>query len=477
MKRITLAIVFLMLTLSGQGYAQDDIGAIRKAAEQGVAGAQNNLGWMYTNGRGVPQDDKEAVNWYRKAAEQGVAEAQYNLGKSYAQGEGVPQDYKEAVKWFRMAAEQGNAEGQHGLGMNYGSGRGVPQDDKEAVKWYRKAAEQNFPPAQTNLGKMYAQGEGVPQDYKEAVKWFRMAAEQGNAEGQHGLGLNYAIGQGVPQDYVQAHMWLNLAASQGDEATIKTRDIVANLMTPAQLAQAQELARNWKPTTQGAAKEDKQAAQPHAKIQSTGTGFFINGSGFAISNAHVAEGCSTIKAVFQDGTTADTSTVATDRQNDLALLKVNMQNKTHAQLRVGSPVRQGEQIVIYGYPLAGALATKGNLSTGSVSALSGLQDDTRFLQISAPVQQGNSGGPLLDQSGDVIGVVTSKLNAIATAKLTGDIPQNVNFAIKIGVATQFLDANGVKFDTATTKKPLDAADIGDMAKAFTFMLECYANKP
>ena len=96
---------------------------------------------------------------------------------------------------------------------------------------------------------------------------------------------------------------------------------------------------------------------------------------------------------------------------------------------------KGEQIVIYGFPLAGALASTGNLATGIVSALAGLGDDTSKLQISAPIQPGNSGGPVLDQSGHVIGVVVSKLNAIKAASITGDIPQNVNFAIKTGVVT------------------------------------------
>ncbi|MEO5350400.1 MAG: serine protease [Magnetococcus sp. YQC-3] len=159
-----------------------------------------------------------------------------------------------------------------------------------------------------------------------------------------------------------------------------------------------------------------------------------------------------MKSAMQDGSTASVSLVAMDRENDLALLKVSTPHKNHAQLRLAPTVRQGEQIVIYGYPLAGALATKGNLTTGSVSALSGLGDDARYLQISAPVQQGNSGGPLLDQGGSVIGLVSSKLNAIKTAKITGDIPQNVNFAIKTSVVASFLDANAVKFDTATVKR-------------------------
>ena len=102
--------------------------------------------------------------------------------------------------------------------------------------------------AQFNLGLMYDNGQGVPQDYSEAVKWYRLAADQGDAYAQNNLGVMYAKGQGVPQDYVLAHMWFNLSAAQGNEDAVKNRDIVAGQMTPDQLAEAQRLAREWKPS-------------------------------------------------------------------------------------------------------------------------------------------------------------------------------------------------------------------------------------
>ncbi len=161
-------------------------------------------------------------------------------------------DYATAVRLWRSLAEQGNARAQHNLAGMYGDGQGVPQDDAEAVKWYRLAAEQGYATAQYNLGTMYYEGKGVPQDYAEAVKWFRLVG--GFAWAQHYLGLMYAKGQGVPQDYVQAHMWFNLAASRFSasdaekrDLAVKDRDIIASKMTPAQIAEAQRLAREWRP--------------------------------------------------------------------------------------------------------------------------------------------------------------------------------------------------------------------------------------
>jgi len=227
----------------------DDATALRvfrQLADQGNTEAQLNLGTMYDRGRGVPQDYKEAMKWYRKAADQGDVEAQYNLGIMYDNGRGVTQDYAEAAKWFRKAADQGYVEAQYNLGNLYREGQGVPQDYGETVRWHRKAADKGYAEAQTNLGTMYDLGLGVTQDYSEAVRWFRKAAEQGQAVAQDKLGVMYMKGLGVPQDYAQAHMWYNLAAAQGQKLGRKYRDLLAKQMTPAQIAEAQKLAREWK---------------------------------------------------------------------------------------------------------------------------------------------------------------------------------------------------------------------------------------
>ncbi len=140
-----------------------------------------------------------------------------------------------------------DADAQFTLGSMYENGKGVPQDDAQAVRWYRLAAAQGDAEAQNNLGVMYGAGQGVPQDDKEAVQWYRLAAVQGHGKAQNNLGVMYALGLGVPVDYVQAHMWTNLAAAQGDEIAGKLRDTLAEQMTPAQIADAQRLAREWKP--------------------------------------------------------------------------------------------------------------------------------------------------------------------------------------------------------------------------------------
>ena len=118
---------------------------LRPLAEQGHAGAQNNRGIMYMEGRGVPQDYAEALWWYQLAAEQDNSRGQLSLGVMYNEGRGGPQDYVGALKWFRLAAEQGHARAQHNLGVMYGKGQGVPQDYVRAHMWFNLAASRMFP--------------------------------------------------------------------------------------------------------------------------------------------------------------------------------------------------------------------------------------------------------------------------------------------------------------------------------------------
>ena len=152
------------------------------------------------------------------------------------------EDYETALRELKPLAEKGHAQAQVMLGGMYRDGEGVPQNDKTAATWYTLAADQGDVDAQANLGFMYHEGKGVPKDSKTAVKWYRLAAERGNADAQYNLGLMYKLGNGVPPSYVYAHMWHNIAASKGHKGAVKTRDLLAKAMTPAQIEKAQDLA-------------------------------------------------------------------------------------------------------------------------------------------------------------------------------------------------------------------------------------------
>jgi uncharacterized protein len=195
------------------------------------------------------RDYAKALNIVMPQAIQGDPYAQFRLAEMYSAGIGVPQDDTEAARWYRLAAEQGYARAQFELGRAYYIGTGVQPDSTQAAKWYRLAAERGDAKAQSALGFLYSFGFGVPKDYKEAAKWFRLGAEQGNAEAQAYLAGNYLLGLGVPQDFVAAYMWLNLAVARGLVGMADKRDEIARRLTPAQLAEAQKRAAEWRPKT------------------------------------------------------------------------------------------------------------------------------------------------------------------------------------------------------------------------------------
>jgi serine protease Do len=244
-------------------------------------------------------------------------------------------------------------------------------------------------------------------------------------------------------------------------------------MTRAQIAEAQRRAAEWRPKMVNAAPTQAERTFPASKKPDSeafsGTAFFVSKDGKALTNSHVVEGCRQI-SVKTEGQSSAARVLARDDRNDLALLTTDLHPAQSIGWRLS--VRQGEDIVVYGFPLTGVLASGGNVSTGNVTALAGLGNDSRFLQISAPVQPGNSGGPLLDRNGTLVGVVVAKLNALSIASATGDIPQNVNFAIKASVAAAFLDAQRVTHAESAGAAVLSTPDLAERAKAFTVQVIC-----
>jgi S1-C subfamily serine protease len=206
-----------------------------------------------------------------------------------------------------------------------------------------------------------------------------------------------------------------------------------------------------------------------SETRASGSGFFVTEAGHLLTNAHVVDDCRTIYVKSSDGQTGVAQVTAADQNDDLALLRVERRSsKLTATFRTGRPTRAGESAVVFGFPLLELLASTGNVTTGIVTALAGLHDDPHQIQISAPVQPGSSGGPVLDASGLLIGVVVSRLNAAL-----GQVSQNVNFAIKSSTAANFLDAHGVVYQSATSEKALSIPDIVEQARSFSAQVLCH----
>ena len=391
----------------------------------------------------------------------GSAPAQFSLGDFYFNGDGVKQDYSEAANWYRKAAEQNDAHAQYKLGFCYAYGRGVAKDDAEAVKWIRKAAEQGESEAQIRLGLAYAQsifgtnfdGLGLQQDYRQAVKWFLRAANQGDAMAQAALGVCFRDGQGVPKNRVEAYMWLNLASAQSVPGSAHMRDSLGRIMAPEEIAKAEQfsasfVARKETPDANSNSDSPVIADSPIA----TGTGFFITDDGYLISNYHVVKDATKVRLLTSAGL-IDAKVVQVDAANDLALLKADGR---FAPLPIAASrtVNLGGTVATVGFPDIGLQGFAPKLAKGEIASLSGAADDPRYFQISVPVQPGNSGGALVDERGNVIGIVSAKLDASAALAASGALPENVNYAVKSSLLLSFLES--VPDVSAKLKAPVTA---------------------
>lgn len=217
-------------------------------------------------------------------------------------------------------------------------------------------------------------------------------------------------------------------------------------------------------------------SKPGKTVDKFGTGFVISSNGHVVTNQHVVDGCvGDIRGNLSGEAAVTLRLVSSDETNDLALLQASSPFKEVAIIR-DKPTSPGDSVVAIGYPFHGLLTSDFTVTTGIVSSLSGLLNDTRYLQISAAVQPGNSGGPLLDTSGQVVGMVAAKLNALRFVKATGNIPENINFAIKTGMLRDFLDNSVVTYQTADAKANLQTSDVARNARAFTLLITCTATE-
>ncbi|WP_413867658.1 trypsin-like peptidase domain-containing protein [Albidovulum sp.] len=198
---------------------------------------------------------------------------------------------------------------------------------------------------------------------------------------------------------------------------------------------------------------------------SSGSGFVVGPFGEVLSNAHVVSGC---RAITVDGQPANVR--ATNDDFDLALIDTGVRRHEIAAFAAG-PAALNSDVTVIGYPLSGVLGGV-NVTRGAVSSLSGMGGDATRMQISAPVQPGNSGGPVIDQRGAVVGVVVSKLDAQRMAETMGDIPQNVNFAIRGEIAKLFLSMNGVEPSIESATDPLAPEDLARRMTKVTVFVEC-----
>lgn len=518
------------LALRGQGQARDPVRACAlflEAAEQGHINAMLRTGQCLAGAWGGRQDRAEAVRWYRRAAERGSAHAQAALGLALWRGEGTVRDDAEAHQWLGRAARAGNTGAMIAIGLMTRQGAGVPPNEAMGMAWIRRAALAGDSTAALLLARAHERGEGVAADSESAAQWLQRAAELRNPAAQLLLAQWYLEGRAVERSPTLSHAWATVVQTSvqrlGDPTNamrIRQQAFAGQrqaelLMSPAELAQARDLARDWvpgrialltraspwpmigntgQPERDGAsvaglgtpaprvgpavaappATGPATVAPPAAGVpdgqprESSGSGFFVSKDGHLVTNDHVVRDCRALRTA----TGEPLALVGRDARSDLALLR-GPPPPAVADIRVTPALAQGETVLTYGYPLRGVLSASGQLGAGMVTALSGLRENPLQLQIDVPIQTGNSGGPLMDERGQVAGVVVSKLNALRVARVTGDIPQNVNFAISIAPLQALLDAFGVNYRRGHASATLlSRQQLAERARGFTTAIIC-----
>jgi S1-C subfamily serine protease len=421
-----------------------DIGSLTQQAEKGNAIAENQLGFLYATGQKVPQDFSQARKWYELAASHGNAVAEFNLGFAYEHGQGTPINLAEALHWYQAAADHNNPGGKMALGIMYQNGKGVPQDDAEALRWYRASAIQGWAPAQLTLASFYSEG-----------------------------------GHGVEPDDGLAYEWASLAIVRMKpvlpvvlQVATRLRDQSATNLSLSVLTTAQAATTAWQPGTDLVSPFPADSGPRPMRSRGQGSGFIVGKKGEIATDFHVVRNCRELRLKDSTGKFNVTShVVAQDKDADVAIIAGGGFG-SRLKLR-GDAAALGENVITYGFPLGQMLSVSGNLTTGAVSSVTGFQGNAKTLQISAPIQPGSSGGPVVDQSGAVIGLSVSGLNALMIAAATGNISQNINFATHVSFLRALMDRSGIAYETAGAPHPQTNTELAEELQKATVKIECW----
>jgi S1-C subfamily serine protease len=213
-------------------------------------------------------------------------------------------------------------------------------------------------------------------------------------------------------------------------------------------------------------------AKPTRRTVSTGSGIAITRGGLILTNEHVVRQCDAYQVVLGSTRTLKAALRASDAAKDLALLTVEESFPLAATVRQDAAPQLGEPVAVIGYPLVHVLSAQPNVSFGHINSTVGVKGNPAQMQIDVPIQRGSSGGPVLDAAGHVIGIVVSKLDALKLAKKTGDLPQNINFAIRGDIVRSFLETQNVDFTASSASARLENTEIAKRGTAVTVIVRC-----
>lgn len=460
----------------------------RKAAFQGDRGSLAFIADYYREGLNVGQDDSLAVHYLQRAASLDNVYALRELGRFYALGRGIERDLDKALENLNRAADYGDGLAQYYAAIIYQTMNNhlsayvlfslavkklEPSEFRDQALKSKRELERILNSKEisrsNSIVKQWKEQTPKPQEFIGGTDFIKRLQAELNKRGFNAGEEDGLAGNITKVAYREFSKTIQLDGLKFDAPDIYYVAYRLGLYgNEVRVSKSPEIAANDPPPI-----AEKQNSEATPKIKSSGSGFVVSVDGYIVTNAHVVKGCTSVSVLNGLKGRSPARVIEISAYNDLAILKIDGAQMTTVVFRSGNLPKLGESIVVFGFPLNGVLSDQGNLTVGNITALSGLRSDPNVFQISAPVQPGNSGGPVLDSRGRLIGVVVSKLDALVVAGLTDDIPQNVNFAIKSTVLENFLQSRSVQYQVGKQEDPeLPITELAESAKRASLFVEC-----
>jgi S1-C subfamily serine protease len=388
----------------------------------------------------------------------------------------------EAIDYYREAAKLDSADGCKRLSDIYW-GR---HEYKQYFEYELKGAELGNEVAMRNVSACYKMGKGVLKNIGKSTYWLLRSAESGNMDSMNALAHCYISGFGVRENPMEGLAWLYVAEHKNSiEAAGRIKSAEASLNN-ALILLAQDRAKVLLDLIQDGHRTSyasfanvpgvttpghQERQKPKHAAKGSGSGAVISPLGHVATAAHVIKGAAYLEVITPEGTFPAT-VLSSDEQNDVALLKVEQAFTSHIQVGRSSEVRLGQSVATIGFPNIGIQGHSPKVTQGMISGENGIQNDIRMWQISVPIQPGNSGGPLLDDKGRMIGVVVASLS-LRAIQMTGSVPQNVNYAIKGAYLEPLLNFHKLSADESTNLMPASFQDMIATAQKSTVLILVY----